>query len=456
MSRSMPFVLAIDVGTSTVKGALVDAEGRVRSSATERVLDHPRSASLWDGDRRHGAIVRVLREVGQLETVDAVVASGHGPTLVPVDAEGRALEPVLLWNDSCERPLPGQRSFFLPKAAWLMHERPEVYDRTRRFLSLPEYIDFLLTGETITVTPNDAFIPYIWDAEAIAAYGLDPGRFPPFVHTGTRIGSITQQAAERYGLRVGVPVVAGGSDFLMSLVGTATLAPGRTCDRAGTSEGINFCSPEQVVDPRLRTLPHVREGLYNVAAILESTGSAFEWFRNVTGRKDLGYIHVLEEIEQADHDTPLFFPSARSTYGWSFADGAFLGLNAHHGAAELGRAVVESLGFAVRLATETLRETGCAVESLRVCGGQAKNPIWNRMKADMSGCEILVPEVEDAELIGNASCGLVGLGECTDLFEASERIVKFRERIEPDAAAYRRYEERYRRYREAAARLADR
>ncbi len=454
MSGGLPLILAIDVGTSTVKGALVDGDGRIRGISSERVLDHPGSVSVWDADRRHGAIAHVLREIGPLAAIDAVVVSGHGPTLVPIDAGGAPLEPVLLWNDGRERRVPGQPSFFLPKAAWLAAEEPAVYERARYFLSLPEYVDFLLTGEVVTITPTDEFTPYIWNAESIAAYGLDAARFPPFVHTGEPIGVVQVPAAERYGLPAGTPVVAGGSDFLMSLVGTASLAPGRTCDRAGTSEGINYCSPTPVADPRLRTLPHVRPGMYNVAAILESTGSAFEWFRVLTGQQERGYVHILEDIRSASSDAPLFVPSPRGLNGWNFENGAFLGLNARHGPAELGRAVVESLGFTIRHSLEVLAGAGCEVDALRVCGGQAKNPVWNRMKADMSGVDVLVPEVEDAELVGNACCGLVGIGACGSLLEASDRMVHFRERIAPDREAYELYGERFARYREMAERLA--
>ncbi|NBF41354.1 MAG: carbohydrate kinase, partial [Spirochaetes bacterium] len=70
------------------------------------------------------------------------------------------------------------------------------------------------------------------------------------------------------------------------------------------------------------------------------------------------------------------------------------------------------------------------------------------------GVDVLVPEVEDAELVGNACCGLVGIGACDSLLEASDRIVHFRERIAPDREAYERYGERYARYREMAGRLS--
>ena len=275
MASGLPRILAIDVGTSTVKGARIDAAGRILSIATRRVVNHPGAVAVWEEKRRVDAVKAVLADIGPHSDVDAVVVSGHGPTIVPVDASGASLEPVLQWNDGRERRREGERSFFLPKAAWLAVERPEVYEKVRYFLSLPEYMDFLLTGESVTVTPTDEFIPYIWDERSIAAYGLDANRFPPFVHTGERIGRVSPEAADRFGLPAGAPVVAAGSDFLMSLIGTASLAPGRTCDRAGTSEGINYCTDSAVSDPRLRTLPHVRPGLYNVAAILESTGSAF-------------------------------------------------------------------------------------------------------------------------------------------------------------------------------------
>ena len=127
----------------------------------------------------------------------------------------------------------------------------------------------------------------------------------------------------------------------------------------------------------------------------------------------------------------------------------FIELGARHGRGEMGLAVVLSIGFAVREALEILTENGLVPTQLRACGGQSKNAPWNQMKSDIVGLPILVPEVEDAELLGNACAGLTALGQYDSLVEASEAMVHFSRRYEPRHSEHVRYAEAYSEYQSA-------
>ena len=187
------------------------------------------------------------------------MVSGNGPTLVPVGRDGRPLDFAMTWLDRRgveEARLAAEAtgryvdpSFYLPKALWLFRHKPRVYRDTRHFLACPEFVDFFLTGEACTVLPSEPFQPYIWTAEAIEKLGMDPRKFPPFVRPGADIGRVRAEAEEVLGIPAGTPVFAGGPDFIMTLLGTATTVPGRACDRAGTSEGINLCTRAPVDGP---------------------------------------------------------------------------------------------------------------------------------------------------------------------------------------------------------------
>ncbi|HUX14366.1 MAG TPA: FGGY-family carbohydrate kinase, partial [Spirochaetia bacterium] len=343
----------------------------------------------------------------------------------------------------------------LPKAAWLRAHRPADFERVRTFISCPEYIAFVLTGEAATVSPSDEFAPYMWTSDSIDAYRLDAELFPPFIRPGDTVGSTGTGSRNTFGLPAGIPVYVGGPDFLMSLLGTATVRDGRTCDRAGTSEGINACSAGAVDDPRVRCLPHVIPGLYNNAGILSSTGRMFEWFRDISGQTQESYDLMLRNISRLDRarDVPWFFPSLHQGASWEFSRGMFIGLGAMHGRVEMGRAVVESIGFSVREAVEILEENDLTVDEIRACGGQAKNHTWNQMKADITGKPLLVPQVEDAELVGNAAVGFFGLGLFETLSDAAERLVRFKAEYSPHPDEHARFTERYQRYREVYDRL---
>jgi len=443
-------LLCIDVGTTSVKVAIVDADGRAQAESREHILFREEDLFNWHADVWTGALSSLVSRIPMRGGITGVVISGNGPTIVPLDAQSREVGRVLMWMDGREERLAGDRSFFLPKAAWLRAHRPADFERVRSFVSCPEYIAFELSGERVTVTPSEEFSPYIWTRESIDAYGFDASLFPRFIRPGELVGKTNAAAAERFALPAGVPVYVGGPDFLMSLLGTATVRKGRTCDRAGTSEGINASSSAAVDDPRVRCLPHVIPGLYNNAGILSSTGRMFEWFRDISGQTQASYEIMLREIAGLDRsrDLPWFFPSLHQGASWEFSRGMFIGLGAIHGRVEMGRAVVESIGFSVREAVEILEENRLPVDEIRVCGGQAKNHIWNQMKADIIGKPLLVPEVEDAELIGNAAVGFTGLGVFSSLTDAAEGLVHFKAEYRPDAEAHRRFTERYHRYRE--------
>ena len=439
-------LLCVDVGTSSVKAGIIDAKGELVSWSREGLLFDTDRPKPFDLARRWLDAVRsVIARQSRIESIDGVVISGNGPTIVPVDNEGPS-GPVLLWLDEKQIRMPGNPSFFLPKIVWFKHHHRELYEKTRWFISCPEFISYELTGTAVTITPNNEFKPFIWSEESAIAYDIDRDKLPPFVGLGDRIGVVGKSAAAEFGIPAGIPVLAGGSDFLMSLLGTATVRPGRTCDRAGTSEGINHCASTPVTSPRLRVLPHVIPGLFNVAGILASTGRIFEWFRRISGQQEKSYDRMLRDIESAPDgvDAPFFLPSLHDGETWEFAGAAFMNLEPYHGVSDMGRAVIESIAFSIRDLVETLERNDCAVSELRVSGGQARNHVWNQMKADMIGRDVVVPRIIDSELLGDAIVGYVGTGVHDNLVDTADTLYSEARRYKPSPAG--RYEESYIRY----------
>lgn len=452
----MKNLLCIDIGTSSIKGGVITTGGTLEH--WDRVSLYAPSGedfNHWDPVHWLGAIGELIAGLGGAGSVSGIAVSGNGPTVVPVDENGAPCYEALLWLDKRNVKIEDEPSFFLPKVKWFAENHPRLYERTSRFFSCPEYICFLLTGEAVTITPSDEFSPYIWDSLGIEAYGLDQEKFPPFVPVTNTIGTVQKSAEEKFGIKAGIPVFASGSDFLMSLLGTAAVVPGRTCDRAGTSEGINHCSRVTVDHPRLRCLPHVIGGYYNVAGILASTGRVFEWFRKISGQLDKSYRQMFEEIEAVAHQasSPAFFPSLHRGPVWEFSGGAFTGLEPFHEAPCMGKAVVEAIGFAIKDLVRTLEENNCRIDELRVSGGQARNVLWNRKKADITGKQVVVPAVVDAELLGNAVAGFTGAGLFATLSEAAEALFRAEEVFEPRREEFDYYESEFAAYQETCRRI---
>ena len=450
-------ILSIDIGTSSLKAAFIGFDGRLLAfSRSAYRLGGP--SSCWEDAFRRA--LTELREQSPGSLIDALCVSGNGPTLVPLGRGGEALQP-LYWYDG--RTLnKAAASFFLPRADWLKENSPQEYESVSLFLSSHEWLSHRLGAEPYTALPQPAYEPYYWDDEQCRSFGIDRGKFPPFAKMGSPVGKVSAVAARSHaasGLKSGTPIIAGGPDFITALIGTRAMEDGDTCDRAGSSEGINYCAHteqpclnglEGNTAKDLRVLPHAMEGLWNIGALIPSSGRLFDWFRNSTGQECRPYDELLAELIPSPHDTELF------------RDVELISLSSLPDAAmplstpDRGRAVLCAIGLSVRAAVQDLNRLGFPVKEMRVSGGQGKNPLWNQLKADISGVSLLIPEIRDGELAGNAALAAAALGAASGIQEAADGMIRFTERCEAKAETAAFWEEKFNLFFEKCSREAQR
>lgn len=431
-------VLCIDIGTSSLKGAVISEEGKLISSGRifydERgALFHDTETAIWKQ-----ALKKLIAFVGTA-SVSALSVSSNGPSIVPVGERGRVPhDKTFLWFDEGEEHIHSGRSLFLPKILWFKNHRKEDYEKTKYFLSPDGFFNYLLTGKPSVSVISKRFLPFFWTDKEIDEVCLNIKKFPPAVFTGNFIGEVTAEAGKEYNLKPGLPVFAGGSDFLMAILGTCSLAPGEVCDRAGTSEGINYCSEKNHTFKNFRTMPHITGGCYNISGLLPFSGNIFEWFRRISNQEKRDYKDIMSDIEKVilKDNSLCFFPPSKKRGSCGSSEALFTGLKPTHGKAERGGAVVKSIGFAARRIISEFESKGLKIDTLRISGGQAKNHTWNKIKADITGKKILIPEIEDGELTGCACAAFTGLGIFKSINEAAYSIVKIKKEYLPDREAH--------------------
>ncbi|MDR2444644.1 MAG: sugar kinase [Spirochaetaceae bacterium] len=398
-------ILCADIGTTSLKAALID----IGVTGVKRLLGFSRETyqaqggaavapELWEAAFYRA--VKVLSGLASEARIEAVCISGNGPTLVPIEGDlltGRALPPLHWFSPRLAAPDGGgdAGSFFLPYVSWFRQNEPENYAKTSLFLSCQEWLSARLGAEPVTVLPTPYYRPYYYDDDQFAAFALDGRKFPPFAPLGAITGHVSCEAARVYGLEAGLPIVGGGPDFIMALFGSGAVEAGLVCDRAGSSEGINVCAGEPpsagvAAAHSLRVLPHAIEGLWNVSVVLPESGIIFDRYRLKSGLQDVPYEEMLKSMTGGGG--PL-------------------------------HPVLQKIADGTRRALETLRKAGYPVREMRHSGGQAKSPLWNRLKAEICGCRLLVPEIVDTELAGNAAAAMFALGEASSITEACRKIV---------------------------------
>lgn len=275
-------ILCIDIGTTSLKAAFMkDKPGEVFVSR-QRFLKG--TADEW-----LTALSRAVKELSAKNpdcAVEALCISGNGPTIVSED------KTTLLHNAPVSQDIQDKisslrlSSLFIPRLYAFKKMFPKEWAESRHIFSGPEYFIYEMTGRALTILPEERYLPAYWDEGALLKAGFskeDEKKLPPFVKPGSFAGKINEKAALATGLLEGTLVFAGGPDFTVALIGTGTVFPGKMCDRAGSSEGINLCTQNPVYAEGLRTLPSVAAGLWNVSRLLEpgeDFGKAVDMLRN--------------------------------------------------------------------------------------------------------------------------------------------------------------------------------
>ncbi|MBN2439806.1 MAG: hypothetical protein JXJ04_00615 [Spirochaetales bacterium] len=466
-------ILVFDIGTTIIKGGIIDMDGtlvahsRLPMNPPGSPILNDSGASIMQWTTLFADVskqcIREYRASGSGSGIQGVVVSGNGPTFIPVDATGKPLCGALSWADKQSRDdinlLTGlvrdqvNPAYYLSKAYYLFKTNHSLYEKVRWFLPCPEYFSYFLTGNACAILPTAGFTRYMWTHEAIDRTGMDHDKFPPFVSMGEEIGKVKKEIGELTGIPPGIPVFAGGPDFIMSLLGTSTIEPGRVCDRTGTSEGINLCSKTLCSDDAFFTVPHIRPGLFHISCILPFAGKAGDWFLKLTNKNMNEYKKLYSLLSRLSPgpEKLLFLPhleQPRSGVWSGYRKGMFVGLTLEHQGQHLFKAITEGIGYAVQEVFELFEEKGFNPGVVRVSGIQASYKVWNTIRANILGKRIHVPVIWDTELTGAACIGFASIKGFSDVFEASEHLVRLSEEYLPDKDIHNRYRDMYHHYKE--------
>lgn len=470
--------LAIDVGTGSVRAALVDGAGRIVTIAArehDQIVPRfgwaeQRPADWWAGVA--AAIRTVLSEVPDAKgRIAAVVACGQMHGTVLVDGNGDLTRDLVpLWNDkrtidlvedfekanapesylaeSGNPPTPAWPGF---KLAWLRDNDPQAYARAAHVIMPKDYINLRLTGE-IAMDEGDASCSFLmnpetrsWSRSMVERLGLDAAKLPPIRNPLEILGAVTEAAALETGLASGTPVLVGGADYPVALLGSGACRPGLVSDVTGTSCILTLIAPRSLLDPEISNVATV-EGNWGPFALLETGGDAMRWARRALHEGKESYDQLVARAQEAPvgSDGLFFLPflTGERLGAHRNARAQFFGLGAAHGLSHLNRAILEGVAFAGARHLQIMEKaSGQKIERVIASGGGAKTEFWLRIKASIYGVPIVVPEEQECGILGCAAMGAVATGQFASLDQAVSAFVRYADEIAPDPSwqdTYRR------------------
>jgi xylulokinase len=463
VSGRVPAVLAIDVGTTSVKTGLVGLDGtfiRLARAGHELTVGHRPGWAEQDPEAWWEGVLATAADVldGSSADVVAIAVDGHGPTLTAVDDDGNPTRPAITWLDSRSRAeldelsdasgLRGWALGVIPAALWVERNERAIADRTRWYLNTWEFIGHRLTGRAkTTIVPGQA-LPA---SPILQAAGVTPSKIAEPAPAGTVLGGLTDQAAAVLGLSPGIPVAVGVVDVFASFHGAGLLQPGDAIDAGGMAGGFGVYVSHPVEAVGSFCTPGPIDGTFVVGGAMAATGRALDWLRDDVLGGTFPIEQLLTEAEAvpptadglvflpylAGERSPIWDPSAR---------GAFAGLTLRHGRAHLVRAVLEAAALAIRHVAAAISEAGVNIREMRVSGGPAQSPLWNQIKADVTGFTVAVPHAHETAVVGSGIIGAVAIGAYRDLREAIRAMTRIDRRLEPRPEVRDAYDRLYESY----------
>ena len=461
--------LGIDLGTSELKLLLLDGQHRIVASLGEP-LAVSRPHPLWseqapaDWWSALDAAMKRLRiaQPAAMAAVRAIGPSGQMHGAVLLDKHDAVLRPAILWNDgrsgpqcaALEAALPALRTiagnlampgFTAPKLLWVREHEPQVFAKTARVLLPKDWLRLQLTGEHASEMSDASGTLWLdvgarcWSDELLAACGLTRAHMPRLFEGNEVSGVLRPALADRWGLRAGIAVAAGGGANAASAVGIGAVRPNQGFVSLGTSGVIFLAGDRFLPDPRsaMHAFCHALPGRWHQMSVMLSAASALRWARELLGLpSEAALLERAAGLTPAQRGrAPLFLPylsGERTPHNDPNAQGVLFGLTHEHDAAAIGYAVVEGVSFGLLDGWSSLRVEPGSVAALSLVGGGARSTLWAQLLASTLGVTMRVHAGGEA----GGALGAARLAWLADGGDESDvcRIAAIAREFAPDAA----------------------
>jgi xylulokinase len=441
------YVLAVDLGTSGCKAALVSVHGKVLAWEFESVetLLFPNGGAEQDAQAWWNAFLRVAKRLiakglVPASEIIAICCSTQGECTVPVDPEGRPLMNAILWMDARGRKHlraitsgPITVAGFHPLRLWrwirltggapslsgkdpaahmlyIKHQHPDIYQRTYKFLNALDYLNLRLSGRFVAtydsiltswVTDNRDPFNVVYSEALLRGSGIAPEKFPEIVKCTDVIGRLQPEVAGELGLRADIAVVAGAIDVAAAAVGSGAVRDYAAHLYIGTSSWLAAHVPFKKTDiiSSLASVPCAIPGRYLLTALQATAGGNLTFLRDkILYHKD----ELLQEesvpdvykiMDRIAERTPagshgvLYTPwiwGERAPAEDATVRAAIYNLSLENSREDIIRAVLEGVAFNTRWLLRPFEKfLGRSLDCINMVGGGAASNIWCQIFADV-------------------------------------------------------------------------
>lgn len=462
------YLLGIDAGTTSFKLALYTDEGAaVHMVKEEYVLLTQKAGWVEYKAEDYWALLcrllrRLLAESGiPPEQILSLAVSSQGETLICLDECGRPVMNAICWLDNRSEKEAGRiRAHFgkklvyeksgqadvtatwpATKILWLKEERPDIFQRTKCYLLLEDYLIYRLTG--CCVCEENLWASSLlydinrdcWWGDMLRYLGITQEQLPERMGCGRPVGPVSATASGQTGLSGCTLVVTGALDQTCGSIGAGKIFPGEVTETTGSclavsavAEGfVPYCEERPVTCQN-----HAVKGRYTILLWSQTAGMVLKWYAGcflhreaLEGADIYRLIDREAELAPAGSEGLVMLPhlsgASNPEYN-AMARGVFYGMTLGHERKHFSRAILEAVAYMLRRNVEQIEGIGETVSGIYSMGGGAKSDIWCRIKADVTGKKVETIPVKECACLGAALLAGVGAGVFPDIDSAVRRV----------------------------------
>ncbi|WP_430786495.1 gluconokinase [Virgibacillus flavescens] len=463
------YYLGVDIGTTSTKAILYTKKGKVITSHTINYPLHTPNPLIAEQnpDEIMDAVLGTIREAIRKSDISKdqlnfISFSSAMHSFIAVDNEGELLTNSITWADTrsaeyakkIKEEHNGHEIYLrtgtpihamspLSKLVWLKAEKPDIFEKAAKFISIKEYVFYKLFG-TYVVDYSIASATGLfnlksleWDAEALNLAGITADQLSEIVPTTHQISGGKKEYHSYMGIDADVPFIIGASDGVLSNLGVNAIDPGVVAVTIGTSGAIRTVYNEPKTDPKGRIFCYaLTENHWVIGGPVNNGGIILRWLRDefaaseveTAKRLDIDPYDVLTKIASGVNpgsDGLIFHPymtGERAPLWNANARGSFFGLSIHHKKQHMIRAVLEGTIYNLFTVLLALEELTGEPKSIQATGGFARSEMWRQLMADIFDKPVIVPESYESSCLGAVILGMYATGEISDFSIVSEMV----------------------------------
>ncbi|MEJ5257329.1 MAG: xylulokinase [Fervidobacterium sp.] len=471
-------VVGLDVGTTAIKGILVDEDGNIltKSDYPLKLISPKPGWAEEDPNEWWNGVKVVLKSLSTYARehgirISAISTSGQMHSLVAVDKSGEPLFNSILWCDQrtgkeCDeitQKLGGEHKaieitgnpiltgFTAGKILWLSRNYPEVFTKSHMFMLPKDFINFKLTN-VYSTEHSDASGTAIydirkreWNNEILEILNLKVEQLPEIKKSNSIVGKITPETAYELGLDEEIIVVPGGADNACAALGVGVTDYDTAMVSVGTSGTVLVPTPTAKPDEegRVHVFAHVVDGVNYYMGVMLSATNSLDWFNDITDFRDYDIINSEVDRVPAGARGLFFLPylnGERTPHRDPNARGVLFGLSSAHNRFEIYKAIYEGVAYGLKDCYVHIPSAN--VKEFRITGGGSKSKVWTQIIADVIGKRLVKVSSKEGGAYGAAILAYSAVsGNAPD--KVAKEWISITDSTEPNKERHEIYERNY-------------